>query len=607
MFTREQIEQQQLALSRVSLLKPLRFEPELESVFLNYRYLRLLKRIPTIGVVGLILFTLFSILDFIFLPADASNITIAIRLLVICPLIICVILLAVKSVNARLFIYFYAFVYIFSGCGILSIIYTADAFAYSLPYDGILLHLVFGYFLMGLPYRIAISCSLWITAFYFLVSLYMQLPLEQLISNAIFIISLNFMGAIGGYMQDRARRSLFLNEKLVALAKAKDKKEIAAKTRLVAIASHDLRQPLHAMNMLIETLEAQLTEPSQQALAKSLNISIKQLSQMLNTLLDISKLNAGIVQAKQEAIDLSKKMYALCDEYAIRAQEANIRLICEGDNGVYVRLDSVLFDRILRNLIENIFVHADASEIKIIWQTHKQTVQLVIVDNGKGIAEEDLDTIFDEFSQSGVHSKTGMGLGLSIVKQLADLQGISYRIESHLGVGTSFYLGLCALPQPTQKARSSTMKNLHYLVHSDFIDHWRGRLNEWGYSPRGIELSRISDVQELQAFINNQVPLLLWEIHELDGHGGNTDPQNTDNLAEHDPDSLLLDCLAELSSTKLSVLLVVQEESWIPVWHDKLRFINISVQDRNSPLRVEVVSKHVRPAKLRLLLNYLTE
>lgn len=606
MFTREQIEQQQLALSRVSLLKPMRFQAELETAFLHYRYLRLLKRVPTIGLVGLILFTLFSVLDFIFLPADASSITIAIRLLVICPLILCVILLAIKAVNARFFIYFYAFVYVFSGCGILSIIYTADAFSYSLPYDGILLHLVFGYFLMGLPYRIAIASSLWVSGFYFLVSFYMNLPLEQLISNAIFIISLNFMGAIGSYMQDRARRFLFLNEKLVALAKAKDKKEIAAKTRLVAIASHDLRQPLHAMNMLIEALEAQLTAPQQQVLAKSLNISIKQLSQMLNTLLDISKLNAGIVQAKQEALNLSKKIHTLCDEFKIRAQEAGIKLLCDGENRVFVRLDPLLFDRILRNVIENIFVHADATEIKIIWQTSKQMVQLVIVDNGKGIAEEELESIFDEFRQAGSHTKTGMGLGLSIVKQLAELQGINYRIESHPGVGTSFHLGLRALPEPDHSPESAALINLHYLVRSDFMSHWHSRLKEWGYALHGIDPANLKRPQDLAQVIKGKASVLLWEVHEPDTQEINSAPRQANNMQAMDTDMVLLEYLAGTSSVKLSVLLLVGEESRIPVWQEKLTSISRSTQDNNF-LRVEIASKQLRPAKLRLLLNYLTE
>ena len=592
MFTREHIEQQQSALSRVSLLRPMRFEPSLEAVFLDYRYQRLLKRVPAIGFVGLVLFTLFSLLDYILLPADASKITIAIRLLLICPLIICVIIFALKAVKARFFIYFYAFVYVFSGCAIISIIYTSEVHGYSLPYDGILLHLVFGYFLMGLPYLMAIYASFLVSLIYFWISFYMQLPLEQLVSNAIFILSLNFMGAIGGYMQDRARRFLFLNEKLVALAKAKDKKEIAAKTRLVAIASHDLRQPLHAMNMLIEALQAQLTEASQLALAKSLNLSIKQLSQMLNTLLDISKLNAGIVQAKQEPLNLSKKIRNLCEEFAFRAREADISLHSEGADSVYALLDPVLFDRILRNIIENIFVHAQASDIKIIWKAVPDGIQLVLVDNGKGIAQEDVLRIFDEFQQAGSHSKVGMGLGLSIVKQLAELQGIRYRIESHPGIGTSFHLNLPAVSDTQIPPTSLIPLSIRCSSASRFNAHWQERLAEWGYTLTQIELPVSATVADIKTSTPKDSELLIWEVDSSE-----TDTPEVLRSRSTAPDD---------KDDKLAILFIVDDEVQAEAWIKELNQSNNQPEQSLKDIKLEVLSKQVRPAKLRLVLSYLS-
>ena len=106
-------------------------------------------------------------------------------------------------------------------------------------------------------------------------------------------------------MQERSRRSLFLNKKLVELAKAKDQQEIASRTRLLATASHDLRQPLHAMNLLIETLEEQLPTRKDLTITQTLKASIEQLSQLLSSLLNISRLNAGIVEAKAHNFDLS--------------------------------------------------------------------------------------------------------------------------------------------------------------------------------------------------------------------------------------------------------------------------------------------------------------
>ena len=138
--------------------------------------------------------------------------------------------------------------------------------------------------------------------------------------------------------------------------KEKDKKEIALKTRLVATASHDLRQPLNAMHLLIETLNDQLPVGEQKDIVKSLDISTKQLSQLLATLFDISKLNAGIIEPNLEHLDLAKKITNCCQEQQLRFQEAGITLSYTGDQPVFVKADSLLVDRMIRNVIENIFV-----------------------------------------------------------------------------------------------------------------------------------------------------------------------------------------------------------------------------------------------------------
>ncbi len=604
MFTRADIEQQQQRLSKVNLLRPMRFEPALEAVFLDYRYQRLLKRVPAIGVVGLILFTLFSILDSVFLPNDAARITISVRLLLICPLILCVILLAIKTVSARLFLYFYTFVYIFAGCTIVGIIFTADAYSYSLPYDGVLLHLVFGYFLMGLPYLMASYASIFVSLVYFFVSLYINLPPEQLSSNAIFILSLNFMGVIGGFIQDRARRFLFLNEQLVALAKAKDRKEIATKTRLVAIASHDLRQPLHAMNMLIEALQAQLIDPQQKSLAKSLNSSIKQLSQMLNTLLDISKLNAGIVQAKHETLNLAQKMSQLYKEFALRAKEAEMAILIDGPTDVYVKLDPVLFDRILRNILENIFVHADASEIRISWFTEGEKVCLSITDNGKGIAKTDIATIFDEFQQAG-NTQHGMGLGLNIVKQLAELQNLYYELESDLGMGTTFRLNmpLAAALQTTNQA------SIPLAIYSAADQHsfplQSSRFIEWGYAPVFLHPPSLNG-DNYTPSLPTETRVLLWDLS-----GATSSTTNADVLAALDS---LFDYLRKALSKAhqlAAILLVIDNEDQIDNYHQALEkgiknLFNQTERVRAAHIKTEVVSTQVRLAKLRLVLTYLT-
>ncbi len=457
---------------------------------------------------------------------------------------------------------------------------------------------------MGLPYLMASYASVFVSLVYFFVSLYINLPPEQLSSNAIFILSLNFMGVIGGFIQDRARRFLFLNEQLVALAKAKDRKEIATKTRLVAIASHDLRQPLHAMNMLIEALQAQLIDPQQKSLAKSLNSSIKQLSQMLNTLLDISKLNAGIVQAKHETLNLAQKMSQLYKEFALRAKEAEMAILIDGPTDVYVKLDPVLFDRILRNILENIFVHADASEIRISWFTEGKKVCLSIADNGKGIAKTDIATIFDEFQQAG-NTQHGMGLGLNIVKQLAELQNLYYELESDLGMGTTFRL---SMPLATA-LQTANPASIPLAIYSAADQHTfplqSSRFIEWGYAPVFLHPPSLNG-DNYTPSLPTETRVLLWDLS-----GATSSTTNADVLAALDS---LFDYLRKALSKVhqlAAILLVIDNEDQIDNYHQALEkgiknLFNQTERVRAAHIKTEVVSTQVRLAKLRLVLTYLT-
>lgn len=577
-FSREAIEAQQQSLSKVSRFPFMRFEPQLEAAFEQFRYHRLIKRVPIIGMTGLVLFSVFSILDFYSLPQAVFQVSIPLRLLLICPSIILIMYLAKKVVSASLFMRVYFSVYLIAGGSIVAIIYIAGINKHLLPYDGILLHLVFGYFLMSLPYMLAMYGAGLVSIVYLAISTHLNLPFEQLASNSIFIISLNFIGVIGCYMQERARRFLFLNENLVALAKAKDKKEIASKTRLVATASHDLRQPLHAMHLLIEALNDQLPEGKHKAIVKSLDISIKQLSQLLSTLLDISKLNAGIVQPRIESMNLAEKITAFCQEQALRAKESKLTLRIDGNDAIFVRVDPLLFDRIIRNVMENIFVHADATDVVFSWEKRNDKVRLQLIDNGKGIANEDLKIIFDEFQQTDDSARTGMGLGLTIVKQLAELQGIEYGLSSLLGKGSCFWFDM---PLSEQLGTSSIEQLVSITIikqaSSNYPEAWAEQIKAWNYQvtllPFGLHMSP----DHIRKALPQKQQLLIWDAcHETDIN-------------------VVLNTLQTIQSIfQYSLPLLIVTDA------------------ANKPLKdydfiYEIVHPAVRPAKLRLILEHLAK
>jgi len=468
----------------------IKFSAPLESKFREYRHERLLRRVPIIGLAGLSIFLVFAILDVMTLPEPAYMITTAIRLFLICPLIGLAIFASYRNWPIYIYNLYYVSAYVISGVAIIAIIYTARINQHFLPYDGVLLHLVFGYFLMGMPYTLATFGACLISVSFFIMESYFNTPIEQLASYAFFIITLNLMGSMGGYMQERSRRLLFLNEQLVELATKKDQEEIASKTRLVATASHDLRQPLHAMNLLIETLESRLKPSTELDITQKIKESTRQLSQLLSSLLNISRLNAGIVEPKFHSLDLAEFINTLTNEQTPRANQLNIKINCQGPTPCLVHSDKILLERIFRNLIENAFEHANATIIMINWQNYQSHIRIELIDDGNGIPEQDLQTIFEEFSQLESGQKSGMGLGLAIVKQLSELLNLNYGVHSKSHSGTCFWFDIPLsqfTPKPVSHESIDTKQATqnHILLIDDdvnVLDSMGLLLENWGYN-----------------------------------------------------------------------------------------------------------------------------
>lgn len=490
------VEELQLEYANKRRFPFIKFSQSLESEFREYRHQRLLERIPAIGVAALFIFFLFALLDIYTLPEPVYVVTTCIRLFIVCPLIAITMIAARMNWSIRAYSSLYMSAYIVSGLSIVAIMYTTRINDAQMPYDGVLLLLVFGYFLMGSPYTLATLGGVIVSLGYFTLELNLNSPSHIISSNAAFIITLNFMGAIGSYMQERSRRSLFLNKKLVELAKSRDQQEISSRTRLLATASHDLRQPLHAMNLLIETLENQLPKGDSLALTQKLKLAINQLSQLLSSLLNISRLNAGIVEAKNTNFDLSSLIGSLIPEQNIRAEELGMTIRTEGPSPCIVKSDPILVERIFRNLCENAFKHADATGVKVNWYKEGKTIFLEVEDNGKGIPEEEMESIFDEFHQTDQSNKQGMGLGLAIVKQLSELLEVKYGVRAGKHKGACFWLELAqaySLEKPINNApaqvpRPSPDKRI-LLIDDDqsVLDSCQILLANWGYSVAAVK------------------------------------------------------------------------------------------------------------------------
>ena len=217
------------------------------------------------------------------------------------------------------------------------------------------------------------------------------------------------------------------------------------KTRFLAAASHDLRQPVHAMGLFMASLQNQYQQLHDSPLFSQLGRALLNLRKMLDAMLDISRLDAGVVKLNQRDFRLSELLDALRDEYAPLAAQRGLELRYVASQQV-VRSDPVLLERILRNLLINAIKYtksksSNPARILLGCRRRGKQIQIQICDCGSGIPSSQQDKIFHEFTRlhnSESHSEQSMGLGLSIVKRLADLLGHEISVHSAEDRGSIF-------------------------------------------------------------------------------------------------------------------------------------------------------------------------
>jgi PAS domain S-box-containing protein len=219
-----------------------------------------------------------------------------------------------------------------------------------------------------------------------------------------------------------------------------------AKTRFLAAASHDLRQPYQAMRLLLHALECRQIDPQSQALARRLDEAMTAGENLLNALLDISTLEGGMVRPHLANFTIDTVLDRLNGEFSPQAaaQGQELRFV---SSSAGVRSDPVLLERIVRNLVLNAIRHSPGGRILVGCRRAKDTVRLEVWDTGPGIPTEKLNEIFEEFAQlenEERDSSRGHGLGLAIVKGLSRVLGHKVSVRSTIGRGSVFSVTLPA-------------------------------------------------------------------------------------------------------------------------------------------------------------------
>ncbi len=220
-----------------------------------------------------------------------------------------------------------------------------------------------------------------------------------------------------------------------------------AKTQFFAAASHDLRQPLHAMGLFAETLRQRANQPEVASLVNSINQSVEALEGLFGELLDITRIDSGGVEVQAGPVNIRELFARLRLSFEPTAFEKGLALSFHGEHR-FAHTDGLLLERILRNLVSNAIRYSEDGGVLVACRPRQGQLLIQVWDSGIGVAESSLPHIFDEFYQVqsqrplAPHQRKGLGLGLAIVKRLADLMQAPLSVRSRVGHGTVFTLGV---------------------------------------------------------------------------------------------------------------------------------------------------------------------
>lgn len=244
-------------------------------------------------------------------------------------------------------------------------------------------------------------------------------------------------------------------------AKTKAEAAQASKSRFVAAASHELRQPMQAIKILVDALGNTELSAEQKQIAKYLNASCTSLSHLLDTLVDISKLDAGIVRPAAVPASIGGIFRRLENELAPLAQERGLRFgLFAPRRPLGLRTDPNLLQIMLRNLVGNAIKYTDRGGLLLAARLRPHELLIQVWDTGIGIEATDMPHLYEEFfqaEQARQRDGRGLGLGLSIVKRLARLLDYELACRSRPGRGTVFELRIPLLEMPANAALAADL------------------------------------------------------------------------------------------------------------------------------------------------------
>jgi PAS domain S-box-containing protein len=263
---------------------------------------------------------------------------------------------------------------------------------------------------------------------------------------------------VAAAIRDMTERRI-VNDELVLARKEADRAN-RAKSRFLATASHDLRQPMQTIRLLNAAMTKIVPEAEVRDLLQQQSQAIESMTRLLNALLDISRLESGAIEPVNSGVRVAEIFAELHTEFCSLALAREIELQVESSS-VVVSTDRTLFYQLLQNLLGNALKYTDRGSVRVRCAEEGDAVAITVEDTGIGIPADKLERIFDEYYQVDTHGtkRMGVGLGLAIVKEVARLLGFSVKIHSVVGKGTQVALRIpgryrlaATVPSPVAQA-----------------------------------------------------------------------------------------------------------------------------------------------------------
>ncbi|RWB55012.1 hybrid sensor histidine kinase/response regulator [Mesorhizobium sp.] len=247
----------------------------------------------------------------------------------------------------------------------------------------------------------------------------------------------------------------------IELSAAKENAEQAnlSKTRFLAAASHDVLQPLNAAHLSVSALAEVQTSEEGKKLVRQVERSLETMEDLLRTLLDISKLDAGVVQPEISDVSLEALFSSLRSDFLPEAEKKGLSLKFRPVN-VVVRSDRTLLRRILQNILSNALRYTRSGGVLVGTRHRGDTIRIDVADTGCGIPDDQREAVFEEFHR-GISTLAdggltgGLGLGLAIVRRMAAALGHPVTFSSKVGRGTIFHIDVPIGMAPAEPASTA--------------------------------------------------------------------------------------------------------------------------------------------------------